>query len=445
MFDLETSICSWSDLLREKGNCSDSDLLELEDHLRDEIDDLMKTGLSDDEAFLISVKRLGNVNAISNEYSKLNSENLWKYIMVDSTLKTKHNRHEILILILFSILAGTLFKIPELFGYTLNNLHYFKNLPFFILPFVTLYFVIKRQLDKKLTLSILGVFLISAILINTYPSYSPNNTLILTTIHLTIFLWLMTGITYIGPKWKDSKERMNFIRFTGECFIYGVLITCGVIVLCLFTLMIFSAIGIDLETFIFSYLVIYGMCGAVMITLYLVEAKKSIVENFAPVMAKIFSPLFLITMVIFLLVMIFTGKSPFVDRNFLIGFDLMLVLVLGLVLYVISSRNLHERKNIFDYINLALIITALLIDVVALTAIVIRLQHFGITPNKVAALGENIVLLVNLLILSWQYIRYLTNKIEFKAIERSQTSYLTVYAIWMAVVAFIFPLLFGFK
>jgi len=255
----------------------------------------------------------------------------------------------------------------------------------------------------------------------------------------------MTDVIYMGTKWKESKARMNFIRFTGEAFIYGLLITCGVGVLSLFTMLIFSAIGIDLETFVFSYLVIYAMSGAVMITLYLVEAKNSVVENFAPILAKIFSPLFLITMVTFLIVMTFTGKSPLVDRNYLIGFNLMLVLVLGLVLYVISARNLHERKNIFDYINLALIITALIIDIVALIAILGRLQNYGITPNKVAALGENIILLINLGFLSWLYIRYLTNKIEFKLIEKYQTSYLTIYAIWMAIVAFIFPLLFGFK
>jgi len=444
MFDLESNIRSWSDLMREKGSCTESDLLELEDHLRDEIEDLTKIGLTQDEAFLISIKRLGNVNAISNEYSKINSEHLWKYLIVDSTMKTK-NHYQILLLIIFSLLAGTLFKIPEIFGYSVNDLFYFKNSTLFILPFVTLFFIIKRKLDWKISVAILGIFMVSALLINIYPSYNPNNTEILTGIHLPIFLWLMTGITYIGSEWKDSKGRMNFIRFTGESFIYGVLITCGVGVLSLFTMLIFSAIGIDLESFIFNYLIIYGMCGAVMITLYLVEAKKSIVENFAPILAKIFSPLFLITMVTFLIVMVFTGKSPLVDRNFLIGFDLMLVLVLGLVLYVISARNLHERKNIFDFINLALILTALVIDIVALTAILVRLQNFGITPNKVAALGENIMLLVNLVILSWLYIRYLTNKIDFKNLEKFQTSYLTIYAIWMAIVAFIFPLLFGFK
>ena len=62
MFDLETQILSWSDHLRAHGNFSDADILELEDHLRDEIEDLIAAGLTPDESFLISVKRLGNID-----------------------------------------------------------------------------------------------------------------------------------------------------------------------------------------------------------------------------------------------------------------------------------------------------------------------------------------------------------------------------------------------
>ena len=99
-----------------------------------------------------------------------------------------------------------------------------------------------------------------------------------------------------------------------------------------------------------------------MATVYLVEAKKSIVENFAPILAKIFSPLFLLTMLAFLVVMIATQTSPFTEREFLIGFDLMLVLVLGMVLYTISAKNIHDKQSIFDYLNATLIAVAIVVD-----------------------------------------------------------------------------------
>ncbi len=167
-------------------------------------------------------------------------------------------------------------------------------------------------------------------------------------------------------------------------------------------------------------------------------------ENFAPVLAKVFSPLFLITMLAFLVVMAVTRTSPFMEREFLIGFDLMLVLVLGMILYTISAKNIHDKRTMFDYLNTALIGAAILVDMIALSAIVFRLSGYGITPNKFAALGENVLLLVNLTALLFLYIRYLNGNIEFDPIEIWQTKYLSVYAIWAAVVVSVFPPVFGF-
>lgn len=446
MFDLELNISSWCDYLRSSGKLSEDNVIELENHLREQIDELIENGLDEEEAFLISVKRLGNVNLISEEYSKVNTENLWKQLLIDPVDKDKKkkSRRDILLVVIFSLLAGTAAKIPTLFGITMDNYVYFKNLSFYILPFIALFFIIKHNVSKKLIGYIAVIFVLTGVIINFYPSYSPNHTEILTGIHLPIMLWLVTGVAYMGEKWRTSKGRMNFIRFTGESVIYGSLVMLGLIVLMMFTAAIFESIAIDIEKFIENYFIVYGGCALAMITVYLVETKKSVVENFAPILAKIFSPLFLITMVTFLGVMIITGKSPFVERNFLIGFDLMLVLVLGMVLYIISARNIYDKINVFDYLNIALIIVAIVVDGVALSAILFRLTEYGISPNKLAALGENILLLVNLAGLLWLYIKYFMRKIKFEKIELWQTKYLSVYAIWMAIVVFIFPIVFRF-
>ncbi|WP_291300700.1 permease prefix domain 1-containing protein [Desulfosporosinus sp. BICA1-9] len=296
MFDLETEVHSWSDHLRAHGNLSDTDIHELENHLRDEIEDLIAAGLTPDESFLISVKRLGNVDAISHEFAKVNTESLWKHLLVDpiDSLAKQLNRRDITLVVIFALLAGTLFKIPELFGFGLLDqdgeikIFFIKNLSFFILPFIAAFFLIKRKAGLKTWATILGIFILAAVIINVYPSFDPHHTEVLTIFHLPLFLWLVVGATYIGREWQGSKGRMNFIRFTGEAFIYGVLVMAGVMVLFLFTLVIFEAIQIDVEKFLAEYLLIYGGCAAAMITVYLVEAKKSVVENFAPILAKIF-------------------------------------------------------------------------------------------------------------------------------------------------------------
>lgn len=449
MFDLEFNIQSWCDYLRNHGNFTETDILEMESHLRDEIDVLTLTGLSVEEAFLISVKRLGNMNQISNEFQKVNAEGFWKQLLVDAgdPVASHKKKRNVILVIIFSLFAGTLLKIPELFGLSLfdsNWLFYFKNISLFLFPFVALYFMVNHVSNQKMKIAIISVFAITAIVINIYPSISPKDTELLTAFHLPILLWLVTGLAFLGNGWNLGRKRMDFIRFSGETFIYGVLIFCGLIVFILFTQFLFSAIQVDLNNFTRDYLIVYGGSAVLMVSVYLVEAKKSVVENFTPILAKIFSPLFLLTMIAFLIAMLGLGKSPFLERDFLIGFDFMLVLVLGLVLYVISSRGLHDKANLFDFLNFALILSALIIDSIALAAILFRLSTFGITPNKLAALGENVILMINLGGLAWMYTQYFTKKIEFSKLEHWQTSYLSVYLVWMAIVVFMFPIFFGF-
>lgn len=451
MFEMEREINSWTDHLRAQGHFKEGDIQELESHLRDEIEDLQSAGLSEDESFLISVKRMGNLDAVSSEFAKVNTENLWKQLLVEPLdgASKKRNRRDIAMVLGFSLLAGTLFKIPQIMNWNLTGWaeerFYVTNFSLFILPFIAAFFLVKRNATLKKWAAILCVFVLSALVINNYPSFEPHHTLSLSGLHLPMFLWLLVGVAYIGQGWLESRGRMNFIRFTGEAFIYGVLILAGVMVVGLIMMLIFSAIQIDLEFFFGEYYILYGACMAAFTSIYLVEAKKSVVENFAPILAKIFSPLFLAVMVSFLVVMVITGKSPFMERDFLIGFDLMLALVLGLVLYVISSRDHQQPANLFDYLNLALIITALVIDGVALSAIIFRLTAFGITPNKIAALGENIFLLGNLAGLAWLYLGYFRRKLDFIRLEKWQTDYLYVYFLWTGIVAFLFPMVFGFR
>ena len=450
MFDVETQISSWKDYLRARGNFKEPDIEELEGHLREEIDNLQAKGLSVDEAFFISVKRLGNADALSREFSKINTESLWKQLMIepgDPHSKARIRRETGFIVIL-CLLAGTFAKLPELFGFHLfggQEVFYFKNLSFFILPMIAVFFAWKRRLTGKLCLMIALPFVLAFLAANLYPSYEPAHNQILMAIHMPILLWLVLCIAYGGGGWAGVGRRMDFLRFTGETFIYTVLILCGGAVLIWFLFAIFSSIDVDITYAGQEFVAVYGGMAAPVAAVYLVEAKKSIVENLAPVLARIFSPLFLLAMISFLLVMAILKKSPYMEREFLIGFDVMLALVLGLVLYVISARGSRESAGFFDYMNFALIAAALIIDAIALSAILFRLSSFGASPNKMAALGENIALLVNLAGLAFLYVRFFLKKIRFKSLEAWQTAYLPVYAGWAAVVIFLFPVIFGFR
>ena len=80
----------------------------------------------------------------------------------------------------------------------------------------------------------------------------------------------------------------------------------------------------------------------------------------------------------------------------------------------------------------------------ALWAIAARITEFGFTPNRVAALGENVILLVNLTWSAVLYIRFLRGREEFSTLERWQTGYLPIYAAWAAIVVIVFPPVFGY-
>jgi hypothetical protein len=236
---------------------------------------------------------------------------------------------------------------------------------------------------------------------------------------------------------------MDFIRFSGELFIYYVLIALGGGVFMGFMAMLFEAIGIDPEPF-FEWVVPCGAAGAVLVASWLVEAKQSVIENMAPVLTRLFTPLFAVLMLTFLGTMLWTGRGIDISRDVLIAFDLLLVVVLGLLLYSVSARDPRSPPGTFDVVQVVLVISALLADAVALWAIAVRITEFGFSPNRVAALGENLILLVNLGWAAVLYIRFLRGRGSFANIERCLTNYVPVYAVWAAIVVVVFPPVFRY-
>jgi hypothetical protein len=165
----------------------------------------------------------------------------------------------------------------------------------------------------------------------------------------------------------------------------------------------------------------------------------------APVLTRLFTPLFAVTLIVFLITMAVTGRGIDMGREFLIAFDLLLVLVLALLLYSVSARDPRAPRGTFDFLLATLLVSALLADGVALAAIAARISEYGSTPNRLAALGMNVVLLVSLAGSAWLYLRFLRGRGSFASIERWQTAYLPVYGVWAAIVAVGFPILFGYR
>ena len=161
-------------------------------------------------------------------------------------------------------------------------------------------------------------------------------------------------------------------------------------------------------------------------------------------LARVFTPLVALLLLGFLLTMAAAGRSINADRDALIAFDLLLALVFGLLLYSASARHPHALPNLMDGLTALLAAAALIADAAALAAIAARITEFGLSPNKIAALGENLILLLNLAWAFLLYVRFLRRRAPFEALERWQTAYLPAFALWAAIVALAFPPLFGY-
>jgi hypothetical protein len=446
---VEEQIARWRSYLGRRQAIHPVDVAELEDHLREQIEVLVDAGLTADEAFLVAVKRMGKLDALSREFAREHSDRLWKQLVVstsDTGEQQTGARTDAIVVFCLAVVAAVLIKVPALFGIDLDQDagFYVRNVSLFVLPLLTGYFVWKRRLGTSTLRWLIVAFVAAGVFANVYPFAPEGYTEALTGLHLPIALWLVVGIAYAGGRWGEVAGRMDFIRFSGELFIYYVLIALGGGVLMASMGIIFRSIGIDVEPFFESWMLPCGAVGAVIVASWLVEAKQSVIENMAPVLTRLFTPFFAAVLVAFLVTLLWTGRGVDIGRNALIAFDLLLVVVLGLLLYSVSARDPRSPPGAFDVVQVALVVSALLADAIALWAIAARITEFGFTPNRVAALGENVILLVNL---AWSvvlYISFLRGRASFTALERWQTNYLPIYAAWAAIVVIAFPPVFGY-
>jgi hypothetical protein len=448
---LQAQFGQWRQYVLRRRELRAVDADELEDHLRGSVDELVAVGLSPDEAFLVAVKRMGSLDELSREFAREHSERLWKQLVLTADagnpVADRRSRRDLWAMVLCAAGAVASVKVPALFGLTFddNGPFYARNFTLFALPWLAAFLAWRRKARPAVIAILAALFALGAVAANAYGLADSSQSLVVTSIHLPIALWLVVGLAYVADDWRSFRRRMDFIRFTGEWLIYFVLMALGGGVLSAFLFNIFQAIGIMPDEFIAHWLVPGGAAAAVVVAGWLVEAKQSVVENIAPVLTRLFTPLFAAALLAFLVAVVWTNHGIDVEREVLILFDLLLVVVLGLLLYSLSARDPLTPPGPFDKLQVALVVSALAIDALVLTDITGRItDEYGSTPNRAAALGENVILLVNLAVSAWLLVTFIRRRTPFAALERWQTGYLLVYAAWAWIVVLVFPPLFNY-
>ncbi|MCX6262842.1 MAG: DUF4153 domain-containing protein [Bacteroidia bacterium] len=354
---------------------------------------------------------------------------------------------DLLIVITTCLISGFLIKIPTLFDVDLHSfLFYEKNGGTIFFLGLTIYTIWTNKIfeQKKLIITILA-FLIPIIYINLLPSNKNSDSINLAYIHLVLLMWCIYGLVFIGFDVKDKSKRIEFIRHNGDLAIMGSLILIAGGILTGITIGLFSAINIHIQKFYMDNVVIVGLVCAPIVTKYIIENYVTLTNKIAPIIADIFSPLVLITLIIYLIAIVVSGKDPYNDRDFLLIFNIMLLGVMAIIVFSVSETSIKKKQKFNEMLLFILSIITLIIDLIALSAIFYRLREYGITPNRLAVLGSNILIFGNLVLIMIDLYKINFKKSEIEKVGLTISKYLPVYIVWILIVIFGFPLFFGMK
>ena len=353
-------------------------------------------------------------------------------------------RKELLFVIIGSLLAGIIAKLPAILSID-EEFFYPRNIGFIIFPVLSAYFAWKNKLANSQIIVIIGAILAGLVFINSLPNDKTSDTLILSCIHLALFLWSVMGFAFVGEIKNNYESRLSYLRFNGDLVVMTTLIVIAGGILTGITIGLFQLIGFNIEEFYFQNIVLFGLPAAPIFGTYLIQTNPQLVGKVSPVIAKIFSPLVLVMLVIYLVAMVFSGKDPYNDREFLLIFNALLIGVMAIIFFSIAENSNTEKSKAEIWVLLLLSIVTVIVNSVALSAIVFRIAEWGITPNRLAVLGGNVLILINLLLVTAQLIKVVSKKADINNVGLSIARYLPVYIVWTIIVTFIFPFVFGFR
>ncbi|MBU6176519.1 MAG: hypothetical protein KGO80_01980 [Bacteroidetes bacterium] len=351
---------------------------------------------------------------------------------------------DLLVILVATAIATLIAKIPDFFS--LKPEEFFpRNISFIILPVLAGYFMWLHRLNKQIIFGVLFLFVACAAYINWLPGNFDNDTFILSCIHLPLVGWSLLGFVYGKGQLHDWAERPAFLRFNGDLIVMGSLIVSGVMVLSGITMGLFSLIGLSIEDFYTRWILIAELSASPLIATYVIRYNPQLVNKVSPVIARIFSPLVLVTLVAYLIGILIAGKDPYTDRDFLMLFNALLIGVLAIIFFSVVEMKRTAENKLAHWIIFLLALVTIVVNGVALSAIVYRIGSWGFTPNRLAVLGGNLLFFINLILLARQLFRQLRGQVASTSVEEVIARYLPVYFIWAVLVTFLFPLIFRFQ
>lgn len=382
---------------------------------------------------------------ISNQYDS-DLVRFWKIRLTPQTASEIKGflKLDLLVVILLSLVTGFLVKLPELFSQIDSESFYQRDLAIIVFNGIILYAFWQNKLFEKKKILIYGAIILILLLFINFLPYQRSDSIDLALIHTPLFLWCLFGLTFMSFDYNNTAKRIKFIRFNGELLIMTGLILIAGGILTGITLGLFSVIKMDIEQFYITYVGVSGAVASPIISYFLIQIYPNITSKIAPVIARVFTPLVLVTLIVYLISMIFSNSKILEDRDLLLVFNAMLLAVLAIIVFSVSELDKSKEKNINILILFALAVVAIVINSIALVAIITRITN-GLTPNRTVVLISNFLIFVNLILIAKNLYQSYFKKNQLNLVEHTVAKYLTIYAIYSIIVIFILPFLFGLK
>jgi len=362
---------------------------------------------------------------------------------------------ERMFIVLSAALSGLLFKLPEWTGFVQDE-YMIRYFPFMILPFLIVYLLWKRGADKR-TVSVNLAGIAGFVLYMSFLPYEAGGDVLpLVMMHMLLTLWFLTGHAY------DGGPGLGFLRINGDVAVAAAVLGLAGGLLTMISFGLFSLTPLDVEHFFESYVIYWGGPSIALGAFFLAETKPGLVSRVAPVIARIFTPVAAGVLFLFLMAFVFTDVDLYSDRSVLFVFNLMLIAVMALTLFSLANdsndwygadgshtdgsqqawESSSESGGWFRGAQILLIALALVIGLLAFSAIVVRVINFGFSPNRTIVLGSNLLILVHLAWIGGVMIRSGAGRHGYRKAEQVIVRYLPVYFYWAVAVIFLLPLLF---
>ena len=292
-------------------------------------------------------------------------------------------------------------------------------------------------------LLILAGLIILGIYMNLLPA-GTGDSVATAILHAPLLLWFLFGISYLRFNYRQLNGWLDFVRFSGELIIMTGLILLAGGVLTLITMVLFQVIDIEIMPLYLHAIALPGAAAAPVIAWYLIRTYPGITSNIAPVIARVFTPVVLLTLTVFLISLAFAKSNILANRELLIVFNLMLLGVMALIVFSFSGINREKPGKNTLRLSFLLSILAIVINFIALMAIVSRVFE-GLTPNRTVVMMTNILIFINLIMITPKLYRASFRGGPTESIEKTVAGYLPVYAIWSLLAIFMLPAIFGFR